>query len=78
MTLHENIASIGNSAFSGCGNFNQITCLRESPPTTLGTDGFKNTHSDLVIKVPASALSAYKTAEKWNSDTILNKIFAIE
>jgi hypothetical protein len=74
MTVYEKVTNIGTSAFSGCGSLAFFTCLAETPPT-LGTDVFKKSVPDLVIKVPSASLNAYKEAKNWSD--IADKIIEI-
>jgi hypothetical protein len=58
ITLPQKLTSIGRSAFESCENLSFVTCLAEHPPY-LGKDAFKNTHANLVIKVPSDSVDMY-------------------
>jgi len=73
MTLYEKVTKIGNYAFNGCGSLKFFTCLAETPPS-LGLNDF-NKNPNLVIKVPAASLDAYKTAANWKD--LADKIIPI-
>ena len=64
ITLPEGLMSIGNNVFTGCTSLSLVTSLPTVPPS-LGTYFFENTHANLVIKVPAQSVNAYKTATNW-------------
>jgi len=68
MTIYDKVTNIGTNAFSGCGSLTLFICLAEAPPT-LGTGVFNKSHSELVIKVPAASLNAYKAAKNWSDYT---------
>ena len=65
LELHENVATIGEKAFKDCLLLNSITCMSEEPPV-IGTDAFANVpKGNVTVRVPASALIAYKQADGW-------------
>jgi hypothetical protein len=72
------IASISNDAFWCCENLTTVTVHAINPPT-LGTYVFVDENDDplanLVIKVPAGSVSAYKAANNWSE--YADKITAI-
>ena len=60
------LSSISASAFQGCTNLALVICNRVTPPS-LGADAFANTSDDMVIKVPAQSVTAYKNAPGWSA-----------
>ena len=62
--LPESIQSISDYAFSGCSNLSLVTCY--APVPEPGNNMFYNTAKDLIIRVPAEHLNAYKLTEGWN------------
>ena len=74
ITLPEGLTSIGSTAFFNCTSISLVTSLPTIPPS-IGSGVFANTHANLIIKVPAQSVNAYKTATNWNS--YANKISAI-
>jgi hypothetical protein len=66
VTIPASVGYIARDAFSGC-NLNTVTVLRETPPD-LATGGLPvGTRNLQNIKVPASAVDAYKEADGWKS-----------
>lgn len=61
VTITANIESIGNQAFRDCTSLQSVTFESPTPPD-LGTDVFTNTHASLQLRVPSSAVEAYKAA----------------
>ena len=65
ISLPEGIMSIGRGAFWGCTSLTSITVSSQTPP--IGDrDMFYNTNA-CPIYVPATSISAYKSAEYWSS-----------
>ena len=62
--LPETLTSIGDGAFSGCGNLLQIFMLGKTPPT-LGNAVFDGDNMLTAINVPAESVDAYKAADGW-------------
>lgn len=63
--LHDEIVYIGKGAFRNCYNMNSIVCDALTPPT-VEEGAFDGVPKDnFSVEVPASAVSAYKTAEGW-------------
>lgn len=56
------VQSIEESAFTDCDNLKELRVLSTTPPT-MPEGAFNN--YDLVLKVPASALTAYSNTEPW-------------
>ena len=64
VTIQENITSVSDGSFSGCTSLKTITFLQEDPTATSVGYGLL-TGSDAVIRVPDSAVSAYKNNYFW-------------
>lgn len=65
LELHEDVDYIGREAFCGCERLTTISCKAETPPLAHAS-AFLGVGMDYVIlEVPASAVSAYKTAPVW-------------
>lgn len=61
-----NLAAVGDYAFSYCLSLKSVECKGETPPT-VGVNIFDYIPvSNYVIRVPASAVERYKTAEGWS------------
>jgi hypothetical protein len=75
VTLPAGFTSIGDDGFRLCTSLALVTCLAVTPPE-LSYTAFTSTHSDLVIKVPAGSVAAYKAANRWS--VYADKIEAIE
>jgi uncharacterized repeat protein (TIGR02543 family) len=67
VTITSSVTSIGEHAFAICESLASVTCLAASPPTLGDSVVFFATSSDLVIKVPADSVDAYKQAANWSS-----------
>ncbi len=66
VVLPANLETIGDYAFSYCLSLKNISCKSEMPPV-LGESVFERIPvSTLVIRVPASAVDAYKAAKGWS------------
>jgi len=65
IVLPNELITINNYAFNWCKSLICVTSLAEIPPT-LGLGVFNNTHSNLVINVPANSVETYKTAVGWS------------
>jgi hypothetical protein len=65
VTISRNIASIGEYAFFDCPRLAEVTCLNPVPPRLNSSTFYKIKKCRL--KVPASAVSAYKAASYWNA-----------
>lgn len=74
ITIPSSVTNVGESAFSGCTKLVSVTVLASSPPT-LESEAFYNTHTNLVIYVPAESVDTYKAASGWS--TYSSKIQAI-
>ena len=61
--IPDNVTEIGAEAFRGCTSLQTVYCRPQTPPS-LGTDGFTDCHSSLLICV--SALGDYRIAVNWS------------
>ncbi|WP_162612079.1 leucine-rich repeat protein [Flavonifractor sp. An306] len=64
MTLPNSLTGIGDEAFYGCSNLDELVLLSKNPPT-LGEDALLAVSQDFRIIVPEENAEAYKTAEGW-------------
>ena len=64
MTLPNSLTGIGDEAFYGCSNLEELVLLSKNPPT-LGEDALLAVSQDFRIIVPEENAEAYKTAEGW-------------
>lgn len=61
-----NLTNMADEAFLGCSKLTVVTVQRSSTPlTTLGTNVFSGTASNLQIKVPRTTVDAYKLVSGW-------------
>ena len=65
LTIPAGVTSIGKYAFSISYALETVTCLATTPPAFDAT-AFSNTTTLAAIKVPASAVNAYKQAAGWS------------
>ena len=74
ITVSKNITSIGKDAFKNCGKLKTIV-IKSTNITKVGKDALKGTAKNLVIKVPANKVSAYKKLfkNKGNNSIIIKK-----
>ena len=63
--IPSSVTSIGNAVFNSSTSIASVICRATTPPT-LGTYVFTNTHTNLVIYVPAESVEAYKSATNWS------------
>ena len=68
--LPSTVERIGYGAFSGCANLSELVCYAAAPPV-VSSNVFDASLTDLIVRVPSSALSLYKGAEIWKNFTIL-------
>jgi|GEM_PF-3557854 len=68
LTFGNNVSSIENSAFDGCRGLTQITSNRTSPPT-IQSNTFNGVTRSIPVRVPSSAVTAYRNAQHWNQFT---------
>jgi hypothetical protein len=69
ITIGSGVISIGSNAFYWCTGLKIITSLNPTPPTVVGTLAFFNV-KPAIVYVPATAVTAYKTASGWSAYTI--------
>ena len=67
ITIPENIKLIEDCAFIACKNLKSVYFKSKTPPTILGTDVFKGSHSSMKIYVPSVSVNEYKNAANWSS-----------
>ena len=65
LTIPTGVTSIGKYAFQGAAALETVTCLATTPPEFDKT-AFSNITTLAAIKVPASAVNAYKQAAGWS------------
>ena len=65
MTISNSVTTIGNEAFSGCGNVKQITVEAVTPPSCFD-DTFNGVNTnECKLFVPKNSIDAYKKADGW-------------
>ncbi|MCR4559586.1 MAG: leucine-rich repeat domain-containing protein [Bacteroidales bacterium] len=64
--LPESLKKIDSKAFYGCDKLKTITLKSTTPPITKGLYISYENNENITIKVPASAVDTYKTAEGWS------------
>ena len=74
LELPNTLTEIGRYSFDGCTSLTSITINTTTPPTfvefaggTTTLDTLMNANSNVVIKVPSSALNAYRAAAHWST-----------
>ena len=72
--IGEDITEIDSDAFRNCTALADVIIRAETPPT-LGFNVFGSTSENLVIRVPAASVDAYKAATSWS--TYADRIQAI-
>ena len=69
ITIKENVAHIGTTAFKDCTSLNKIIVERgqdgSGDMTVLGNNALQNTVALVRIEVPSVCVDEYKTAENW-------------
>lgn len=83
VTMGNSVTSIDDCAFSGCTDLSVIYCYATTPPSLYSYfNPFTNvTTSDVNLRVPASATSAYQAADIWkdfNISAIEDVIYTIQ
>ena len=64
--LSKNLTKIGDATFMNCSKLKNIYCSAVTPPQ-CGKDLFEGVTTDFRIYVPASSVSAYKSASGWST-----------
>ncbi|MBQ8853174.1 MAG: leucine-rich repeat protein [Alistipes sp.] len=64
--LSKNLTKIGDATFMNCSKLKNIYCSAVTPPQ-CGKDLFEGVTTDFKIYVPASSVSAYKSASGWST-----------
>jgi hypothetical protein len=64
--LPATFTSMENRAFANCSGLKTITSRAVTPPV-LAVDALSGLHPDLVIRVPAESVDAYKSADGWSA-----------
>ena len=82
VTMGNSVTSIGLYAFHGCTDLSVMYCYATTPPHLINSNSFTNvTTSDVNLRVPASATSAYQAAAIWkdfNISAIEDVIYTIQ
>jgi hypothetical protein len=66
VTIGNSVTTIGEWAFYGCSDLTTVTNLH-TPPQSINSNTFHaNAYNNGTLKVPESAVSAYKNANEWN------------
>lgn len=66
ITLPSTILSISDYALYALSRLNSVTCMAVIPPTLAGTANFTGSSYNVIIKVPAGSVDAYKAAPGWS------------
>lgn len=67
ITLPATLTTMGEKQFMGMTILKSVTCKATTPPSIIGgATTTYNIPASCVLKVPAAALNAYKTAPEWN------------
>ncbi len=67
VTIPSSVTEVPIYTFAGCTALKRVTCLSTTPPDVDTDYSFDNSiYSTAVLRVPASAISAYQKAEGWN------------
>jgi hypothetical protein len=64
VTIPNSVITIGDHAFTSCISLVFVTNLRPAPQS-ISSDVFNSVNASCVLKVPASAVDAYKAAPVW-------------
>ena len=81
VTMGNSVTSIGLYAFHGCTDLSVMYCYATTPPSLFGVPFTNVTTSDVNLRVPASATSAYQAADIWkdfNISAIEDVIYTIQ
>ena len=66
VVIHPGVTNIGEGICRNCFKLTSVTCYAETPPALEG-EVFDGTSKDIVLYVPANAVSAYKANENWKN-----------
>lgn len=67
MTIGNSVTSIGNSAFEGCKNMEDMYCFSNNTPY-VEKDAFKDAYIEYTtLHVPQNSVSAYKKHSLWGT-----------
>jgi len=66
VTIGNSVTTIGDGAFGNCTTLTSIISLNPTPPT-VGSNTFNNVPTSCCLRVPPSAITAYKTAAGWSN-----------
>lgn len=58
------LTSIGDNAFKGCTELNELTIINENPPA-IGNNVFDGVKEGFKVNIPAGAMDAYEENENW-------------
>jgi len=67
VTIHKNVTSIGENAFSNCNSIKDVYCYAESIPTTNKYAFYYTPTESATLHVPDNMVEAYKQVYPWNS-----------
>lgn len=67
MVIPESVTAVSRYAFENCRGMRKYYFLPVSPPSLGATSAFMSIPGDCKIYVPKGSLSAYQTADNWNS-----------
>ena len=66
VTIPANVSTIGKDAFGYCNELDSVACLRTLNVPTCGETPFSLTKDNLIIYVPYSLITKYRSAENWS------------
>ena len=66
VTIPANVSTIGKDAFGYCNELDSVACLRTQNVPTCGETPFNTTNDNLIIYVPYSLITKYRSAENWS------------
>ena len=67
VTIPANVSTIGKNAFGYCNKLDSVACLRTQNVPTCGETPFSVTNDNLIIYVPYSLITKYRSAENWSA-----------
>ena len=65
VVIGSSVANISSNVFTGCSNLKTVTCLVPEP-LSINANVFTNLYGQVVLRVPADAVEAYKATYPWN------------